>query len=267
VIQPELTTVSVFEIPRREDIPEGTIVDARYEARFARTSEEVDAALRLRFEVFNLELGEGLSESFETGRDEDRFDASCHHLIVVERASGDVVGTYRLQTSAMAATGYGFYSASEFDLSRLPASVIADAVELGRACIARPHRNTRVLFLLWRGIAAYVAHNRKRFLFGCCSITSQNPNEGLAVLALLELGGLVDGEYVVPTREPHVCVSTDGAEVAASDISLPPLFNMYMRFGARVCSAPAIDRAFGTIDFLVLFDADRMPRRTHQLFF
>ena len=50
------------------------ITKGRYVVRFARTSEEVEAALKLRFEVFNLELGGGLASSFLTGRDRDELD-------------------------------------------------------------------------------------------------------------------------------------------------------------------------------------------------
>jgi putative hemolysin len=63
-----------------------------YRLRLARTRDEVEAALRLRFEVFNLELHEGLAESFFTGMDEDEFDRVCEHLIVTDEASGKVVG-------------------------------------------------------------------------------------------------------------------------------------------------------------------------------
>jgi putative hemolysin len=255
-------------VPRLEDLPDRVIADSRYEARFARTADEVDAALRLRFEVFNLELGEGLVSSYSTGRDEDLFDSSCHHLVVTERATGGVVGTYRMQTSAMAAAKRGFYSAAEYDLSRLPAAVVDDAVELGRACIAKPHRNTRVLFLLWKGIAAYVMHNQKRFLFGCCSLTSQDPREGWAVARKLARGGHLDADFFVPTRTAYAC--PEGEEEHGESLEepvLPPLFGIYLRFGARVCGPPALDREFGTIDFLVLFDVDRMDRRTHQMFF
>src|SRR6185503_11166609 len=94
-------------------------------------------------EVFNRELGEGLSSAWETGRDEDRFDAGCDHLLVEEVASRKPVGTYRLQTAAMAARHQGFYSDDEFDLDGLPAEVRDNAVELGRACVAREHRNGR----------------------------------------------------------------------------------------------------------------------------
>ena len=68
------------------DVPFDEIGTDRYLVRFVRTKEEVDAALRLRFKVFNLELGEGLAGSFITGRDEDELDSTSHHLILIERS-------------------------------------------------------------------------------------------------------------------------------------------------------------------------------------
>lgn len=68
--------------------PHVVIEDGRYLVRFARSREEIESALKLRFEVFNLELGEGLASSFQTGRDRDQFDATCHHLIGTEKATG-----------------------------------------------------------------------------------------------------------------------------------------------------------------------------------
>ena len=118
-------------------------------------------------------VGEGLESSFLTSRDLDEFDDLCHHLIVEDTDSGRTVGTYRTQTGEMAEAARGFYSAMEFDLSHFPAGVLENSVELGRACVAGDHRNAHVLFLLWKGLAAYVAHNQKRYLFGCCSLTSQ----------------------------------------------------------------------------------------------
>ncbi len=48
-----------------------------YLARMARSADEVRAAQRLRFEVFNLELNEGLAESHFTGLDADVFPATA----------------------------------------------------------------------------------------------------------------------------------------------------------------------------------------------
>jgi putative hemolysin len=89
----------------------------------------------------------------------------------------------------MAVGGIGFYSSTLFDLSGLPAEVVGDAVEVGRACIALEHRNTQVLFLLWKGLARYMAASQRRYLFGCCSLTSQDPEEGKTVMRFLELHG------------------------------------------------------------------------------
>ena len=52
------------------------------EVRLAANFAELDAAMRLRFEVFNLELQEGLAASYDRGYDTDAYDAYCDHLIV-----------------------------------------------------------------------------------------------------------------------------------------------------------------------------------------
>ena len=41
-------------------------------------------------------------------------------------------------------------------------------------------------------------------------------------------------------------------------LSLPKLFRTYLRLSAEVMSEPAIDREFGTVDFLVLMDGRRV---------
>lgn len=240
------------------------IAGGRYVVRLAETIGEIDAALKLRFEVFNLELGEGLDSSFRTGRDRDEFDGSCDHLIVTDQANGNVVGTYRLRTIEMAKHAEGFYSAGEFDLNYLPPEVLNQALELGRACIAQSHRNRQVLFLLWKGLAQYVQTRRKRFLFGCCSLTSQDPKDGHQLHDQLINDGHMHPTLFVPTRSGYECPSVPPG---SSEVEIPKLFRIYLSIGAKVCSPPAIDRVFKTIDFLVLFDIDAMDFVTRRMFF
>lgn len=240
------------------------ITGGRYVVRLAATIAEIDAALKLRFEVFNLELGEGLDSSFRTGRDRDEFDGSCDHLIVTDQTTGNVVGTYRLRTIEMAKHAGGFYSASEFDLNYLPQEVLNQALELGRACIAQSHRNRQVLFLLWKGLAQYVQARRKRFLFGCCSLTSQEPADGNELWAQLIDGGHMHPTFFIPTRDGSECPSVPRG---SSEVEIPKLFRIYLSVGAKVCSPPAIDRVFKTIDFLVLFDIDAMDFVTRRMYF
>ena len=128
-----------------ESLPPDELVSGRYRLSFVRSRAQLAALQRLRFEVFNLELGEGLESSYGSGMDRDDLDEAMHHLLIVDRKTGAPVGTYRMQTAAMAAVNCGFYSAREFDISGFPATVVEDAVEVGRACIARAHRSRRVL--------------------------------------------------------------------------------------------------------------------------
>lgn len=248
--------------------PPGVIEAGTYRARFASGPRDLDRAQALRYRVFNLELAEGLDASHITERDADPFDEQCHHLIVEHAPSGEVIGTYRLQTDAMARAGLGYYTDAEFDLSHLPAEVLADGIELGRACIAREHRGRQVLFLLWRGLASYVVHNRKRFFFGCCSLTSQDTELGWASLAhLAGRDGIWPG-LAVPTKAAFVCApSSADPRTPSRKVELPPLFELYLRYGGKVCSPPALDREFKTIDFLLLLDTALLDQKARRMFF
>ena len=237
----------------------------RLRIRLAEDERDVDAALRLRFRIFNVELGEGLSSSWATGRDEDELDAQFHHLIVEDVRSRDVIGTYRIQTREMAEAGRGFYSADEFDLSTIPTEILDDTVELGRACIDKAHRNRHVLFLLWKGLASYLAAHDKRYLFGCSSITSQDPAQGLAAYAELRRRGSLH-----PTLRVHprpACVCEAAADSRATTVKIPILFETYLRFGGTSLGPPAIDRAFQTIDFLTWLDTTALDATVRRMFF
>lgn len=256
-------------------LPTPVLEAGPYRAYFARSSSELDDVLRLRFEVFNLELGEGLDDSFATGRDADAFDVQCHHLLVRDLRSGEVVGTYRMQTVEMADAGAGFYSDGEFDLADLPHAVREASVELGRACIAREHRNKMVLFLLWKGLASYMVSTDKRYLFGCSSITSRDPRDGLKVEHQLRNDGFYS-DLVLEPLDGLCCdeapeldgASFDEATVASwPELEIPRLFRTYLRYGSKICSRPAIDREFKSIDFLTLLDLEDLSSRARALFF
>src|SRR5690349_4286422 len=122
------------------EIPEG-----RYTVKLAQKTLEIESALRLRHEVFNIELA-GRADRDPSRLEFDDYDFQCHHLIVIDRTSGRTVGTYRLNTIENAGSPRGFYSFAEFTIENLPPDVLKNGVEIGRACIAPDHRNTKVLF-------------------------------------------------------------------------------------------------------------------------
>lgn len=244
-------------------IPDLDLRSGPYRARFARNRTDVEAAQRLRFQVFNLELGEGLQASYSTGRDEDQYDERCHHLLVEHEESGQIVGTYRLMTGQMAGSA-GFYSEGEFHLETVPPWIVTEGVELGRACVASDHRSGRVIYLLWKGIAQYLRYNRLRYLFGCCSVPATDPGLGSKLhLQLARQGHLMDGFI---SRATRTC-SCAGASPVAEEVEIPPLFKVYLDMGAKVCSEPAIDREFGVIDFLIVLDVEALDARTRKRMF
>src|SRR5215813_13790450 len=171
----------VPSVPSRKDI---RLEAGPYVARLALTEAERDATYRLRFVVFNLEMNEGLESAFVDGYDKDRFDDVCDHLIVEERATGAIIGTYRLQMGDVAGRNFGYYSEQEFCFAPYE-SMRSQIVELGRACIHREHRSPEVLHLLWRGIARYSLANGGRYMMGCCSLNSLDPEMGHAVYGSL----------------------------------------------------------------------------------
>ncbi len=257
------SSVSAFDFAPPKQFSEG-----RYTVRFAKTDEEIDAALRLRFEIFNLELNEGLEASFINERDEDEFDKTCHHLIVIENETRQIIGTYRVRTMEMAQSAFGFYSANEFTVEDLPYPILAESIETGRACIAREHRNSRVLFLLWKGLAMYMTEKRKRYLFGCCSLSTQDCTEGMRTMRQLVRDGFLHQSLRVAPRKDYVCRAEDFLSAdSVDDIKIPKLFDTYLRIGAKICGEPVIDRQFKTIDFFVLVDIKNIPDKYFRMFF
>ncbi len=227
----------------------------RYACRLADSPADVEAAQHLRFEVFNLELQEGLVDSFVTGLDRDRFDPFCDHLLVFDEKTNAMVGTYRMQPGNAAAQALGYYSADEFDLAPFE-NVRGQVIELGRACIHREHRTATVLDLLWRGLVRYAKNHRARYLIGCSSLTSQDEALGVGVYGLLRERHLACPEFrTLPL--PHCRCANDG--VPPPILKVPKLLRTYLEVGAKICGPPAIDRMFGTIDFLTFMDLQGVP--------
>ena len=231
---------------------------SRYSLRLANDANDIRAAQTLRFLVFNVELNEGLEASYATCRDADPFDEFCDHLVVEDQQTGDIVGTYRLQTGAMAAANRGFYSAGEFDLTPYE-PLRANLIELGRACVHSQHRNLAVLGLLWRGIAAYARERGCNWLVGCSSLPTQDPAVGAAAYSQIMRQHLVPEQWRTRPLPALACPLDQQTEGV---VKLPRLLASYLSLGAKICGPPALDREFGTIDFLTLLDLNALPERT-----
>jgi putative hemolysin len=234
-----------------------------FRVRLAESIEDLHECQRLRFLVFNCELGEGLDDSTLSGLDRDQFDFICDHLMVEDAVTGKLAGTYRMQSGYRAKGNLGYYSEQLFDFAPYE-KIRGEVLELGRACVHKNYRNSVVLFMLWKGIALYAQSCGTRYLIGCSSLTSQDEHEGIALYEALR------GKYLVapPLRtEPTRVHRCQPGEVQGEPPHLPRLFRSYLDISARICGPPAIDREFKTIDFLTLLDLHRLPERVRARFF
>lgn len=248
----------------KESILEG-VENNLYNVKIAESKDEVDAALRLRYDVFVNELQRWNGNS--DGRDHDLYDDQCHHMIVVEKSSGNVIGTYRLQTQELAKKGEGFYTYKRFELDQFPDEVLSNGVEIGRACVEEKHRNGRVLYLLWKGLAGYLDYFNKRFLFGYSALSTTNPVIALNTYTYLKRNNYLHPDLHVDVKKEYRCLGEASNGQSTDEIDIPPLLKNYIEVGTRVCSHPAHDRELDLIHFLILLDVEAISDRVRKMFF
>jgi putative hemolysin len=235
----------------------------QFRAGMAESLQDLIDCQRLRYLVFNCELGEGLDSSARIGLDRDRYDFICDHLMVRDTSSGKLVGTYRMQSGFRAKGNLGYYSEQFFDFTPYE-EIRAEVLELGRACVHTEYRNSAVLHMLWKGIARYAMSCGARYLLGCSSVTSQDESEGMALYEQLREKYLIAPSLRTKPKPEFACRA---GNVAAAAPVTPRLFRAYLDVSARLCGPPAIDREFKTIDFLTLIDLHHIPDRVRTRLF
>ena len=237
----------------KQNIPKKVITAGHYQLQFAVNHSELEEVQMLRYAVFHAQNAD------DQGIDSDHYDTVFHHSLVRDMRSNQLVGTYRMQTIEMAQANYGFYSNQEYCLNDFPDEVLVNSVEIGRACVDSEHRNGHVLRLLWRSLGTYLTWNNKRYLFGCSSLFSQSTDEAYSVLDYLERKGHTHPSIWVNTRSKYSCKRPERLNCPHFDI--PKLLRVYMTLGAKVCSPPAIDKEFESIDYLTLFDLGGLKKQ------
>lgn len=228
---------------------------------FARNHQEVAEAQRLRYRVFAEEMGAKIPNI--DGKDQDMFDTYCEHLLIRDTNTNEVVGTYRILNPSMAKAAGGYYSESEFDLSRL-AHLFDRTVEVGRACVHPDYRTGGTITLLWAGLAQYMKANRYEYMIGCGSIGMADGGHMAATLYhKLAETYLSPAEYRVFPKVPLPLV----ALANNVDVICPPLIRGYLKLGAYICGEPNWDPDFNSADMLVMLPISRMNKRYAAHFF
>jgi putative hemolysin len=250
------------------------------EVRLAETEPEVEAAQRLRYQVFYEEMSAVASPAMrEHRRDFDRFDDYCDHVLVVDRATMDdegqplVVGTYRLMRETDARRAGGFYTSGEFNISRLLTSDAGGGrlLELGRSCVLKAYRAKPItLQLLWRGVMVCVTRFSADTMLGCASLHGTDADALALPLSYLHyyhpmpeaMRVRAHPELYVPMNR----LAKDAIDVREALRTLPPLIKGYLRAGAQIGDGAVIDRQFGTTDVFIYMPVARLESRYRHRF-
>ena len=232
---------------------------------WAQHQDEVRAAQRLRYDVFAGEMGARLSTPIP-GHDIDLFDNFCEHLLVMDEASGQVIGTYRVLTPVQAQRVGSTYSDTEFDLTRLR-SLRDRMVELGRSCVHRDHRHGGVIMALWGALGAFMVRNQLDTMIGCASIPMLHNgvvsgDVAASIWRQLQATHLAPIDFHVRPRLPLPIDQLD----STLDVEPPALIKGYLRLGAKVLGAPAWDPDFNTADLPMLMRIADLPARYRKHF-
>lgn len=228
----------------------------QYLLRTAQTQAEFRELSRLRYQIFYREMA---GYRLPLGIDIDRFDRNCDHLVVVDKASQKIVGTYRMRSSHRTKE---FYSQTEFKMEEF-LQTPEPKIELSRACVHPQHRNGSVMQLLWKGIGQYLQLTQSRYLFGMASVPFEQKTKPNSKPLIAEQRIL---EHFQITPKRRFQMTTDEQEHVQSSIT-PPLLFQYLRAGARVVYPPAIDRKLKCYDLLTVLDTHQMDQRFQQKFF
>ena len=226
--------------------------------------EELIQALRLRYTVFHHEM---IGKSKETGIDVDDYDFTCDHLIIVDKKTSQVIGTYRLNCSSFSNR---FYSAREFNLRRI-LEMPCTKLELGRACIHKDFRRGAVISLLWRGIAEYMVATQAQILFGCASVKTHSPRQAALLYSHFAREGRFSAETLCPPTLNYTMSNLGlwiqkmdrpmtAEEMSETEELIPPLFRAYLKAGARLGGEPAFDQEFRCIDFLTVLTMENLNK-------
>jgi len=231
-------------------------VQCRLITALAHHKTEILEAQRLRYQMFSEEIG-GHPSSADEGLYCDAFDNYCEHLLMRESDDNQVVGTYRILSPDRAKKFGGYFSQTEFDLSRL--LHLGDRmVEAGRPCVQPEYRDVESIDLLLSGLKQYMQQNRHEYLIGIVSISMADGGHVAASLyRKLRRIYSAPAEYSVFPRYPLPLHALN----QFLDAPIPPLLKGYLRLGAYICGEPAWDPEFNTANLFILLPMSRMRSR------
>lgn len=249
-----------------------------FEVRLTRNKEERRLVRNLRYDVFVTEEGaSATAEQHELREEFDEFDKYAEYMAVFH--NGKIVGAYRIIDKRAADKMGGFYTETEFNISKIK-KASDNIAEMSRACVAAEYReNALVMRMLWAGLSEYVLRRRIAVLFGVASWVGQKPVESAQAISYLyynHLSPLRLRARVIPEN------FADGADPRMSKMNIlprayvdeeiakkqmTPLIKGYLRMGATFGTGVFIDKPFNTYDVFVMMQTKNMDAAYQKHFY
>lgn len=240
-----------------------------YEVRLTRNKDERRQVRQLRYDVFVEEEGASATEEQRNLREEyDSFDRYAEYLAVFH--NGKIVGTYRIIDRNAAEKMDGFYTESEFNISKIK-KVDGNIAEMSRACVNREYRdNALVMRLLWAGLGEYIVRRKIAILFGVASWVGTKPVESAQAISYLYYNHLsplglratVLSENFAPDVNPKLSrmniLPREFVDEADARRQMTPLIKGYLRLGATFGRGVFIDKSFNSYDVFVMVQTKKI---------
>jgi len=249
-----------------------------FEVRLTKNKEERRQVRALRYAVFCEEEGAGTTEEQRALREEyDSYDRFAEYMAVFH--NGKVVGTYRIIDRDAAEKMGGFYTESEYNISKIK-KVAGNIAEMSRACVDVNYReNALVMRMLWAGLAEYVLRRKIVVLFGVASFVGTKPAKSAQAISYLYYNNLtparlratvaveklpddVDPRLTRMNILPEVFVDTEEARR-----QMTPLIKGYLGLGATFGKGVFIDKAFNSYDVFVTLQTKDINAAYQKHFF
>ncbi len=228
-----------------------------YIVRLAKTKEEIDEVQKLVEEVFFLEEGIDPKTVTQLEHDIKVINPVCDHLIVIHKESNKIVSTYRLIRREHAEKIGGFYTKSEYDLTKL-LNYNGEILEFSRAVTHKDFRGSGTMMITWKGLAEYIKTFDVKLMFGIPSFHGIDVNKFKNEMSYLYHFHKEREEIYCRSKEYSSMnlVPKDQINEKESFMKLPALFKGYLRLGAKIGDGAFVDVEFDTIDVFITVETD-----------
>lgn len=224
--------------------------DKKFEVLFVEDNKLLDEVKLLRGQVFFA----------KNTKEEDKFDEYSKHLAVIDKDTNTIVGSYRLLLGSAAKRHGGFYSETEFDLSNIKKNCQGELLEMSRACVLNSYRKFPIIKFIWKEIISFVTKNNIKYIFGCPSIEQSSPEHIGEVMEFFKKNCFSEEKYrayPIKGKEYEFNTLINKSDLKITYRALPSLVRGYLKMGALVCSEPAWDSHFRTVDFFMMVEVEK----------